>query len=165
MHIFVVPYVLLICANVIVHTTLIVLWCLVGYSEPLPVMVKEVTLRARDCSADPIDFTQTWVDEAPKRGRLMLGGHPEMDESHYVCGPTAPSMFIDMISKALFMSSYYALDKNGMHATSKMTYKLVFIIRFTCYTLKCFVCHYYAPKHSYTLGYAPKYFMCHLIHA
>ena len=142
-----------------------VLWCLVGYCEPLPEMVKGVMLRARDCSAGPIDFTQTWVDGAPRRGRLMLGGHPEMDESHYVCGPTAPSMLIDMISKVLFMSSYYALDKNGMHATSRMTYKLVFIIRFTCYTLKCFVCHYYAPKHSYTLGYAPKYFMCHLIHA
>ena len=54
----------------------------------------------------------------------MLRGHPEINESHYVCGPTAPSMFIDMISKALFMSSYYALDKNGMHATSKMTYSL-----------------------------------------
>ena len=93
--------------------------CLVGYCEPLAKMVKGVMLRARDCSAGPIDFTQTWVDGVPRRGRLMLGGHPEMDESHYVCGPTAPSMFIDMISKALFMSSYYALDKNGMHATSK----------------------------------------------
>ena len=93
-----------------------VLWCLVGYCEPLPEMVKGVMLRARDCSAGPIDFTQTWVDGAPRRGRLMLGGHPEMDESHYVCGPTAPSMFIDMISKALFMSSYYALDKKKRNA-------------------------------------------------
>ncbi|THU42247.1 hypothetical protein C4D60_Mb00t15300 [Musa balbisiana] len=25
----------------------------------------------------------TWVDGAPRRGRLVLGGHPEMDESHY----------------------------------------------------------------------------------
>ena len=87
MHIFVVPHVLLICVNVIVHTTLFVLWCLVGYCEPLPEMVKGVMLRARDCSAGPIDFTQTWVDGAPRRGRLMLGGHPEMDESHYVLVP------------------------------------------------------------------------------
>ena len=70
-----------------------VLWCLVGYCEPLPEMVKGVMLRARDCSAGPIDFTQTWVDGTPRRGRLMLGGHPEMDESHYVCGPTAALYF------------------------------------------------------------------------
>ena len=95
-----------------------------GYCEPLLEMVKGVMLRARDCSTGPIDFTQTWVDGAPRRRRLMLGGHPEIDESHYVCGPTVPSMFINKIFKALFMSSYYALDKNGMHATSKMTYSL-----------------------------------------
>ncbi|THU60368.1 hypothetical protein C4D60_Mb07t11930 [Musa balbisiana] len=35
------------------------------------------------CTAGPIDFTQTWVDGAPRRGRLLLGGHPKMDESHY----------------------------------------------------------------------------------
>ena len=64
------------------------------------------------------------------------------------------------------------IKKNGMHATSKMTYKLVFIIRFTCYTLKCFVCYCYALKHSYTfdmflnascaIWYMPKCFFCQL---
>ena len=79
MHIFVVPHVLLICVNVIVHTTLFVLWCLVGYCEPLPEMVKGVMLRARDALPASYDFTQTWVDRAPKRGRLMFIGHSEMD--------------------------------------------------------------------------------------
>ena len=57
-----------------------------------------------------------------------------------------------------------------MHATSKMTYKLVFTIRFTCYTLECFVCHCYALKHSYAfdihwnalgaIWYMPKCLFC-----
>jgi len=49
---------------------------------PLPEMVKGVMLRARDALPAPYDFTQTWVDGAPRRGRLLSGGHSEMDESH-----------------------------------------------------------------------------------
>ena len=41
-------------------------------------------LRARDALSAPYDFTQTWVDGAPKRERLMFGGHSKMDGPHYV---------------------------------------------------------------------------------
>ena len=52
--------------------------------EPLPEMVKGVMLRARDALPAPYDFTQTWVDGSPRRGRLMFGGHSEMDGPYYV---------------------------------------------------------------------------------
>ena len=70
-----------------------------GYCEPFSKMTKGVMYRARDALPPPIDFTQTWVDGAPKHGRLMPGGHPEMDESHYICGPTTPSIFLILYQK------------------------------------------------------------------
>ena len=44
-------------------------------------------LRARDALPAPYDFTQTWVDGAPRRGRLMFGGHSELDVPYYVMVP------------------------------------------------------------------------------
>ncbi|RWV83101.1 hypothetical protein GW17_00055341 [Ensete ventricosum] len=42
-------------------------------------MVKGTVFRASYALAGPYDFTQTWVDGAPKCGRLMFGGHSAMD--------------------------------------------------------------------------------------
>ncbi|RRT80914.1 hypothetical protein B296_00016134 [Ensete ventricosum] len=46
-------------------------------------MVKGIVLRARDALPAPTDFTQTWVDGAPRRGRLLSVGHPEMDIPYF----------------------------------------------------------------------------------
>ena len=66
----------------------------VGLFGPLPEMVKGVMLRARDALPAPYDFTQTWVDGAPRRGRLMFVGHSEMDGPYYVWNPTSPSIYL-----------------------------------------------------------------------
>ena len=59
----------------------------VRYYEPMPEMVKRVMYRAHDALSVAYDFTQTWVDRAPKRRRLMFGGHFEMDVPYYVMIP------------------------------------------------------------------------------
>ena len=58
-----------------------------GYCELLLEMVKGVMHRARDALPAPYDFTQMWVDGAPRHGRLMFGGHSEMDGPYYVMIP------------------------------------------------------------------------------
>ncbi|THU65080.1 hypothetical protein C4D60_Mb01t33370 [Musa balbisiana] len=57
------------------------------YCEPLSEIIKGVIHRVRDVLPAPFDFTQTWVDGAPKHGRLMFGGHSEMDVPYYVMVP------------------------------------------------------------------------------
>ena len=99
----------------------------VAYYEPLQEMVKKVMPRAHDALSSPSNFTQTWVDGAPRRRRLIYGGHPEMDEPYFVCDPVAPFLCLILYLEFWLYVYVCALDKNEMNAMSNTTFKLLFL--------------------------------------
>ena len=50
----------------------------------MPKIVKGVILGARNPLLALYDFTQTWVDGALRRERLIFGGHSKMDTLYII---------------------------------------------------------------------------------
>ena len=109
-------------------------------------------LRARDALPAPYDFTQTWVDGAPRRGRLMFVGHSEMDGPYYVMIPLhLLCVWYDIQSFGYV--SMHALDKNEMNASLCDIWASIHVLFFDIYP-KCYKTLLYLESYHMS-SYAP----------
>ena len=108
-------------------------------------------LRARDALPAPYDFTQTWVDGALRRGRLMFVGHSEMDGPYYIM-ISLHLLCVWYDIQSFGYVSMHASDKNEMNASSCDIWASIYVLFFDMFpkyykSLLCLeitICHRYA---------------------